>query len=309
MDRRSDKTKLRIASFNAEWLFLTGEGKSDCPGSGCPWNNETAAQNHLRTIADVLKSINADIVNIVEVQNCNVLKKLNEQLSVLNYLPYLVQGTDTATGQNVGILTRVDPFEDLKRTSNRAEYPVLGSKCGSSNTGTSSVSKHYYTKFRVEGLSKPLAMIGIHFLAFPDDKARCVQREAQATVIQQLSRELSDSHIVILGDINDYDPDILDASGSVPISQVLKILKGTTLTNMAGNIREIPQRYSAWYNKNGGCNSNDADLSMIDHVLISKDLSFSQSSYYHGYPPSCNSYDSDHWPGTVTINTNNLSDN
>ncbi len=37
-DRRVKKSRLRVASFNAEWLFLFGGGGSvDCPGRGCPW--------------------------------------------------------------------------------------------------------------------------------------------------------------------------------------------------------------------------------------------------------------------------------
>lgn len=37
-DRRVRRSRLRVASFNAEWLFLFGGGGSvDCPGRGCPW--------------------------------------------------------------------------------------------------------------------------------------------------------------------------------------------------------------------------------------------------------------------------------
>lgn len=37
-DRRVRKDRLRIASFNAEWLFLFGgSGTVQCPGKGCPW--------------------------------------------------------------------------------------------------------------------------------------------------------------------------------------------------------------------------------------------------------------------------------
>ena len=37
-DRRERKGRLRVASFNAEWLFLFGgNGSVECPGRGCPW--------------------------------------------------------------------------------------------------------------------------------------------------------------------------------------------------------------------------------------------------------------------------------
>ncbi|KGG51347.1 endonuclease/exonuclease phosphatase [Mitosporidium daphniae] len=37
-DRRSDKSRLRIVEFNAEWLYLNGgKGSLKCPGFQCPW--------------------------------------------------------------------------------------------------------------------------------------------------------------------------------------------------------------------------------------------------------------------------------
>jgi hypothetical protein len=58
------------------------------------------------------------------------------------YKSYLRKGTDTYTGQNVGLLTRVDPVEDLWRSSNTAPYPISGSQCGySGSAGTYGCSK------------------------------------------------------------------------------------------------------------------------------------------------------------------------
>ena len=62
-----------------------------------------------------MKDMNVDIINVVEVQNCAVLKLLIEFIGDDSYLPYLVKGTDTGTGQNVGLITRVDPIIDLQR--------------------------------------------------------------------------------------------------------------------------------------------------------------------------------------------------
>jgi len=303
-DRRSNKKYLTVSSFNAEWLFLAGEGKSTCPGTGCPWKDATMANQHLKNVAGVLKQINADIINIVEVQNCNVLKKLNDELKGMNYLPYLVQGTDTATGQNVGILTRVDPIQNLQRTDSRVEYPVAGSKCNYKGTpGNTGVSKHFYTQFKVEGMSNPLVLIGLHFLAFPDDVSRCVQREAQATVIRRLADGFTGSNVIVLGDVNDFDPTVQDAADSVPISGVLNILKSTSLINMAAEIKDVSQRYSCWYDANSNCKVDPHELTMIDHLLVSKDLKLSITSaeYFHGYNASCNGLISDHWPVVVTL--------
>ncbi len=36
-------------------------------------------------------------------------------LTPFKYKPYLIKGTDTATGQNVGIITKIDPSSNMQR--------------------------------------------------------------------------------------------------------------------------------------------------------------------------------------------------
>ena len=63
------------------------------------------------------------------------------------YTPLLLRGTDTFLGQNVGMITRVNPAATLTRSAARVDYPVPGSECGFTGTGSSGVSKHYRTLF------------------------------------------------------------------------------------------------------------------------------------------------------------------
>jgi hypothetical protein len=121
------------------------------------------------------------IMHISEVESCYALEKLiiyieNEHGGDNGYKPYLVRGTDTATGQNVGLLTRVDPIQDLERTEERVMYPIAGSKCGYSDPEPDprqmyGVSKHYITRFQVNGMS--ILVVGLHLLAFPQKPDRC----------------------------------------------------------------------------------------------------------------------------------------
>jgi len=280
-DRRTNKSKLRVATYNAEWLFMT---RYNCPGTGCPWTNKVDAEKHMGEVAEELAVIDADIVNLAEVQDCSTLVLLNSILNQkgMNYLPYLLSGTDTATGQNVALLTRVDPVENLQRTSARVAYPVAGSTCDTDLTGTQGVSKMYFTTFNVEGLPNPLSLFGLHFLAFPDREDRCVQREAQATVISNLVANAlaNGSSVIVLGDLNDFDPSVQDAAGSVAISKTLQILRdpiasraGDELTNAAGYVSSASNRYTCWWDKDSNCNSAGDELTMIDHVLISNGAS------------------------------------
>jgi exonuclease III len=266
----------------------------------------------MENVAKELMILDADIVNLVEVQDCIVLKTLNNYLNGMNYLPYLLTGTDTATGQNVALLTRVDPTTNLARTAARVNYPIPGSTCGSTISGDTAVSKHYYTTFNIDGLSKPLSMFGMHFLAFPDDKIRCVQREAQATVIKNLiAQAIAQGHsIVALGDMNDFDNTVVDASDNIPISEVMDILRNPVtstpadeLVNVASYVASSANIYSCWYDRDGDCKLGPNELSLIDHVLISKDIAPLVTKAYmdHSYGVGCNTLESDHWPVIVRL--------
>jgi len=303
-DRRKDTSTLTIAAYNAEWLFLN---RSNCPGTGCPWRNTAEAEHHLQVVAQELTVLDADIVSFEEVQDCYVLSKLNALVPELDYLPYLVTGTDTSTGQNVGILTRVDPSVSLQRSSLRVNYPIAGSQCGyTGGPGDSAVSKHYFTTFNISGLPSPLSLFGMHFLAYPDDVSRCVQREAQASVIKSLvSSALLQGHsTVVLGDLNDFDGLVLDQANSRPISQVLNLLRdplptipGDELVN-AASLTEQSNRYTIWWDQNDNCNVEPNELTSLDHILFSKDLApyVDGVNFAHNYPAVCDTYESDHWP-------------
>ena len=153
-DRRADPAKLKVATFNAEWLF---DGVGD--NSRSPWRDDPAgAAGHLARVADVLAGLDADLVNLAEVEDCAVLKALAENLNARpgnagrEYAPYLVKGKDTYTGQNVALLARVDPVGPLDRTEARAAYPVAGSACGYGGEAHDyGVSKHYRALFHIGG--------------------------------------------------------------------------------------------------------------------------------------------------------------
>ena len=119
-DRRPNKNSLRLVQYNAEWLFIDYCSSAKCPGSGCSWASVTDAQTHMSYVANAIKALNPDIVNICEVEGCDELNTLITSLKDTTYKPYLKQGTDTSTGQNVGMITRIDPLINLYRTEERA---------------------------------------------------------------------------------------------------------------------------------------------------------------------------------------------
>jgi predicted extracellular nuclease len=122
-DRRSDKGFLRIMQYNVEWLFTDYYKQADCPGNNCTWKNETQAQEHLTQISKVINKLNPDIINLCEVEGCDELNEVIQQTSN-TYKSYMIKGTDTSTGQNVGMITKIDPELNLQRTDERVTYPL-----------------------------------------------------------------------------------------------------------------------------------------------------------------------------------------
>jgi exonuclease III len=305
-DMRADKSKLRIVQYNVEWLFVDYCVTSDCPGNGCAWPNEEVAVNHLNQVAKVIQELRPDIINLCEVEGCDELNMLVNSTQNSAYYPYMVKGKDTGTGQNVGMLTLIDPVTNLYRTEERVIYPIPGSTCGYTGSPTDTgVSKHYITEFQVNNIH--FAMIGAHLIAFPTDKMRCAEREAQAQVLQNaIYGYISKGYeVIFLGDLNDFDSEVLDANNNKPISTVLDILKGNfgtksggyKLFNIATNIHQR-NRFTDWWDQNNNCNSTSNEFSMIDHILVTPLLQekIVGQFIYHYYPEYCGTLNSDHYP-------------
>ena len=310
-DTNKYKTKdtLRLVQYNVEWLFIDYYSQMDCPGNGCTWKTEADAQTHLNYVSQVVNDLKPDIINFCEIEGCDELKMLNDQLNN-EYIPYLKKGTDSATGQNVGFLSNILPSIDLYRSEEKVEYPIPETKCGNTTAkGSTGVSKHYITEFNINDTF--IAFIGAHLLAIPLDPARCVQREAQAQVLQNVVASYIGKgyEIILLGDFNDYDAEIKDINANQPTSRVLDILKGLdgqkkgayNLTNLAYRIN-VEDRFSDWWDSDNNCaTSSKADFSMIDHVLVSPkiDTKIANVFIYHGYQEYCGKWNSDHYPVVI----------
>ena len=302
------QSKVRIMQYNVEWFFL--KTYNGCPGTSCTWSNLASATNHMNALAKVIGDLNPDIVNLCEVEGCYELSQLSGLLNN-SYNPYLIYGTDSATGQNVGLLSKMTPSTNLQRTAGTHTYPVAGSNCGyTGSPGSSGVSKNYYTTYKFGEMT--VHLIGTHLLAYPTDVSRCASREAQASVLQELIISLiglspSDG-LILMGDMNDYDAEVPDLNNDKPNSMVLNILKGLSgtyagqyeLTSVASLVGQ-DQRYTDWWDKNDDCISSLTEMTMIDHFLVTPNLidKITKVTFPHPYPEVCETVNSDHYPIVV----------
>lgn len=257
---------VRIATLNTEFLFdgLGNEGQASFPHKG----NPEASRQHRDAIAAILRQLDADLVMLQEVEHDRVLRSmLEESLADFGYAVHFVEGTDTFTGQDVALLSRL-PIDQVGRTDARA--PV-----GNSND-TYGVSKNMYARLSLGNV--PTTLIGLHLLARPTDASREDRREAQAEVIRRLIEEeqAAGRAVIVLGDFNDYD-ELPDRNANAPITDVLARIKGAgpaPTDDLCNVMAEVPptERFTSHWDQDDDNLVETDELSAIDHILLSPAL-------------------------------------
>lgn len=291
---------ISVATFNTYFLWdgiEPEEGNSNIsfPHKG----NYTLAREHMSKVADVLKEIDADILNLVEIEGIEALKMLNDTfLNDMGYEIGFVKGKDTFTGQDVAILSKY-PILNIQRFDNKGE----------SEGKEKSVSKNYIADIEING--KTISFIGVHFLARPMDPSRLPDRQAQAMAVRYnaVKAYKKGNQVVVFGDLNDFDGDTscLDINNNSPITNVLETLKVMDSIDMEDNLSNaltlVPKesRYTAHWDQDGENDVDSEEFSAIDHVLLSPELnsSVTEVEIYHSYNPL---EVSDHFPIVVKIN-------
>ncbi len=252
--RQTPGERLVLMAWNVEFLWdgkAPEEGEIDFEWKG----SQQKAEAHMADVAAIVKTHDPDVLHLSEVENQRALDTFNEKfLAGSGYRAYFVPGTDTATGQDVALLSRLE-IESIARDSRR----------GRSGSVRKGVSKHYVATLRAGDLR--LGLVGIHLLARPHKQNRIAAREAQADAVRDMALKLTGQgrSVVVWGDFNDFDGLTSDRSDNRPITRVLEWIRdldpGDASDDLINVMEQLPrqQRYT---------NGRDA----IDHVLVSPDL-------------------------------------
>ena len=144
------------------------------------------------------------------------------------------------------------------------------------------LQRHAAAYFTVCG--RKIALLGVHLKSNPSDVGSNAQRMAETSIAREIVRRefIARGYTpIVLGDINDYDPDVPMADSSRRTrTTVLHDLKdyddasaGDELVNAAQFIPRVADRYTShWdFNENGTADTDDV-FTMIDHVLVHRDL-------------------------------------
>ena len=293
-DNRKHKHKLRLVHYNTEFLF-SDSTIIDCPGKDCTWKNETQLNKHFNKISKIIKALNPDIINLCEINSSEILNKLVNSLNDNSYTHYLSKSEPNYMDQSLGIITRIQPLQ-VYRTDMVQQYPIDKSTCNGAISGKLNLQKHIISKFFINNMN--IIIIGVHLKANPDCSNKCAIREAQAMIIQKLILEYyNDYEIIVMGDLNDFDDDVIDSINNIPNSKVLDIIKGEFGYNPI-NYKLYNVSYFLHKNERTTADSK----SMIDHILVTKRLkdNISDVDIFTEYIGKIGEhYNSDHYPIVV----------
>ena len=230
VDRRRARASRR---FNGEFLF---DGEGDEGQADFPWKGDPAlSRAHRDAVGRVVRMLDADVVVMPETENLNALDAAQHRVARghgLHGLPR--RPARTRSRARTSACSRACP-------STRPGAPTSASPVGVTDRQYG-VSKNIFARMTLAGM--PVTLIGVHFLAQPDNPERQPQREAQAEVIRRLvvREEGLGRQVIVLGDFNDNDDRVLDRRGSVPISNVLATIKragdgpADDLVNVIGDV-------------------------------------------------------------------------
>ena len=293
--------RLRLVCFNVENLAAPGE-----PTRRTRYRFEPARRRHIERVAAVLEALAADIVVLPEVVSRQAVDELAELLrskGLDGYRGWHVDGSDAFTGFDVAILSRIDPDEidgrririlvpEKRKKGKPAEPPaaddwlresyVVRDAAGNDEREEAVLQRHALACFTVCG--RRLGVLGLHLKSNPSDPAANAQRMAETRIARDVIRReiVARGYLpVVLGDLNDYDPDVPMADGMRKTqTTVLRDLKdfdserpGVELVNAAAFMPRVADRYTShWdFNENGAADAEDV-FTMIDHVLLPREL-------------------------------------
>lgn len=287
----AENTTVRIVTFNAEILTAP----SVRAGQLQKFRFDTARNGQLDRVADLIEVLTPDVLNLVECTSVEAVDALVDRLHAkghTDYRGYHVESNDRFSGMDVALITRM-PVDEVDGASIRTVWsdeddPTWRSVYsftnwdGEPDKDTTSLGRNSVYYLTIAG--HKLGFLGLHLKSNPSSQYANAKRMAEVDVARRIIRSqiVGKGYLpVVLGDLNDYDPDVPDRDESrSTLTEAVKQLKdfdpesrGDELVNVATQITNQADRYTShWDTNENGAHDGDDVYTMIDHILLPKQL-------------------------------------
>lgn len=309
-DRRTKKSHLKVSTFNCRFLFINPPTKAAAKKINFPWKSESDLDSHIKYISGIIEKLDSDIIILNEVQDYSSIEMVRLLLPVKQrhlYRSYYLKGRDYTTEMNVGLLTKVDPVEDLEDFEHQQEELVDAD----GNVTPVKVAKGLVAKFAVsdcQGRKEMIAIIGLHLIrSDPSNPSLNLFREGQAKIVVRKGEKLlrEGYKIIVVGDMNDNDKVALSSKDQALIKlDASKVVRSSALAILRKELalKNAFEQFDHQYIR-----ASTVSNSMIDHILYDSRLKIHSN---HILQPQMhpitffyvtNPFSSDHFPITATI--------
>lgn len=202
--------ELRAMTINTEWLWTPFDKKVDGSLKHLSDMSESDYLEELRFYAAQIQARSIDVVALSEIENEQVADELVRELNKKGnkefgqkWQSYFKQGRDTATGQDVAIISRLPYVEGSLTDFNFPSGFIAGA--GKAKKLSKIVGAQFW--INDNNSKKKLAVITAHLLSKRhENKNKATNREKQALGLQKaIERFRNDSDaLIVMGDFNDY---------------------------------------------------------------------------------------------------------
>lgn len=314
----ADRTPVRLVTWNVEILIAP----SVRPGQLQKYRFDYARAQHLDRAADIIEVLSPDVLNLVEATSSEVVDELIKRLhakGLTEYRGYHIESHDSFTGMDVGLITKFEPdvvdgsvmrtyWSEQDDPTYRQAYQA---RSYSGDMVQRSASLERNSGYFITIAGHKLGFLGLHLKSNPSNDWANAQRVAESKVAERVIRSEiveRDYLPVVLGDLNDYDPDVPDRDETRDtVTDVIRRLKdydpdraGAEMFNVAKFMPNRMDRYSShWdWNENGARDPQDV-LTMIDHILLPNEF---EPFVKHAFIAHCVGLEtSDHFPVVVDL--------
>ena len=310
--------RLRFVAFNTECLQAADTNATRIPKFR--WND--ARQRHLERVANVIETLEPDVICLVEVTSreaVDAVVAILHEKGLREYRGYHVESADKFTGFDVAFISLHKP-DEIKGETIRFIFSSSGDETwredfsyvdddGEKKARSTGLVRH--SLFCVTIAGEKFGFLGLHLKSNPSDDYSNARRTAEAAIVQRIvGKEIVPRGYepIVLGDLNDYDPDVPDRDDFRKTStNVMRMLKnydskqpGPELANAAQKIERIADRYTSHWDRNENSAADVDDVfTMIDHVLLPKGL---MPRVRRTFVSRLTGLDtSDHWPVVVDL--------